>query len=75
MLQYSAEGRGVCVACLWQVINGFNSVTDELGSERRPPMMADISPSDASCTHAHTRVHRAMVPSFQSLFMSCRFFF
>lgn len=50
MLPYGVEGRGGCVACLWQVVNGFNGLTDELGSESR----ADISLSDASRAHTHT---------------------
>lgn len=30
-LPYGVEGKGGCVACLWQVVNGFNSLTDKLG--------------------------------------------
>lgn len=53
-----AEGR---VACPWQVVNCFNSVTDELGSERTPLMTADISLSDAP--HAHTQTHNLTAKS------------
>ena len=55
MLPYSVEGTSGCAACLWQVVNGFNGVTDESGSERRSPRMADITLSDAS--RAHTYAH------------------
>lgn len=43
MLLYGSEGRACCVACLWQAVYRFTSLTDKLGSESRPPMMADIS--------------------------------
>lgn len=43
VLPHGIEGRGGSVECLWQVVNGFNGVTDELGSERRLMVTADIS--------------------------------
>lgn len=60
MLPYGVEGRGGCVACLWQVVNGFNGLTDELGSERR-------APDDGRhltlrrFTRTHTNTHRRTV--------------
>lgn len=59
-----AEGR---VACPWQVVNCFNSVTDELGSERTPLMTADISLSDAPHAHTHNltaKSHKIWLVSF-----------
>lgn len=59
---------GGSAACLWQVVNGFNSVIDKPGSKRNPPMTADLILKSLNITDTNTLLEQNVF-SIRKLFV------